>query len=74
MTLPFPKPARKDYRIDLVREYRTRLITDIVTDQLDVRGVAPPAESDVAGLTDWIETEELEDDISDAQDTQEDLE
>ncbi len=28
--------------IDLVREYRTRLISDVVTGKLDVRGVALP--------------------------------
>ena len=42
--------------IDLIREYRTRLIADIVTGKLDVRGVAVPevegAETDLGGVHD----------------------
>lgn len=40
--------------IDLVREYRTRLIADVVTGKLDVRGVDVP---DVAHLEELLETE-----------------
>lgn len=40
--------------IDLVREYRTRLIADVVTGKLDVRGVDVP---DVADLEELLETE-----------------
>jgi type I restriction enzyme S subunit len=40
--------------IDLIREYRTRLIADVVTGKLDVRGVALPddGEADVEALID----------------------
>jgi len=31
--------------IDLIREYRTRLVADVVTGKLDVRGLTLPAES-----------------------------
>lgn len=34
---------RIQHEIDLIREYRTRLITDVVTGKLDVRGVAVEA-------------------------------
>ncbi len=34
--------AKAHREITLVREYRTRLISDIVTGKLDVRGVDPP--------------------------------
>jgi type I restriction enzyme S subunit len=36
--------TRTQRQIDLVREYRTRLIADVVTGKLDVRGVALPVE------------------------------
>ncbi len=43
--------------IDLIREYRTRLISDVVTGKVDVRGLA-------AGLEDeLIEAEDLSDDL-----------
>ncbi|HRA33003.1 MAG TPA: restriction endonuclease subunit S, partial [Thermomicrobiales bacterium] len=53
--------------IDLIREYRTRLIADVVTGKLDVRGVELP-ELDEAGDVAWDETDdelgdgEIEDD------------
>lgn len=34
--------ASAEREIDLLREYRTRLITDVVTGKLDVRGVSLP--------------------------------
>ena len=34
--------SRLHREIDLIREYRTRLIADVVTGKLDVRGVAVP--------------------------------
>jgi len=34
--------TRLEQRIDLIREYRTRLIADVVTGKLDVRGVTLP--------------------------------
>ena len=53
--------------IDLIREYRTRLIADVVTGKLDVRGAELP-ELDEAGDAAWDETDdelgegEIEDD------------
>lgn len=47
---------RAQREIDLIREYRTRLISDVVTGKVDVRHLAPPA-----GSEDLEETvEELE--------------
>jgi type I restriction enzyme, S subunit len=45
--------------IDLLREYRTRLVSDVVTGKLDVRGIELPALDDV----DKIETLPCTDDI-----------
>jgi type I restriction enzyme S subunit len=39
--------TRTQRQIDLIREYRTRLIADVVTGKLDVRDVSLPAESAV---------------------------
>ncbi|MFP4087658.1 MAG: restriction endonuclease subunit S, partial [Desulfobacteraceae bacterium] len=33
-------------QIDLIREYRTRLISDVVTGKVDVRHLAPPPGSE----------------------------
>lgn len=45
--------ARTEQEIRLIREYRTRLITDVVTGKLDVRGVAVEAvEEELEGLLD----------------------
>jgi type I restriction enzyme S subunit len=38
--------ARLEREISLLREYRTRLVADVVTGKLDVRGVTLPAESE----------------------------
>lgn len=46
------------HEIDLLREYSTRLISDVVTGKLDVRGIEIPEESDEAAkLEDWSECE-----------------
>jgi type I restriction enzyme, S subunit len=45
--------------IDLIREYRTRLIADVVTGKVDVRHLAPPPGEEP------IESEELAEDIDD---------
>ena len=51
--------------IDLIREYRTRLISDVVTGKVDVRHLAPPPGSE--DLKDTVEElEPLEEDIADA--------
>jgi type I restriction enzyme S subunit len=51
--------SRVNREIDLIHEYRTRLITDVVTGKLDVRHLAPPS-GEVE--LDNIEAEELLDD------------
>lgn len=38
--------SKAQSEMDLIREYRTRLVADVVTGQLDVRGVVIPDESD----------------------------
>lgn len=58
--------VRSQRQIDLAREYRTRLIADVVTGKLDVRGVALPVEvgrtSESASHLD--EQYDLEDDVT----------
>jgi len=56
--------------IDLIREYRDRLIADVVTGQVDVRGWVPGpddvvADEDLAALGDEEETNGEEDDADD---------
>jgi len=60
--------TRTQCQIDLIREYRTRLIADVVTGKLDVRGVAPEAllpdldeTGDLGDLDDLEEDAELDD-------------
>jgi type I restriction enzyme S subunit len=48
---------RAQREIDLIREYRTRLIADVVTGKLDVRGVELPALDETAVLDDFDESE-----------------
>ncbi len=48
--------SRFEREIELLREYRTRLVADVVTGKLDVRDVA-------AKLPDEVQTLELEDDL-----------
>jgi type I restriction enzyme, S subunit len=53
---------RTHREIDLIREYRTRLITDVVTGKLDVRGVAVGAvEEELEDLLD-ADIEEMDED------------
>jgi type I restriction enzyme S subunit len=61
--LTYPLSAsigRLTNEIALLREYRTRLIADVVTGKLDVRGVELPELGDVQEVSD-VEDEELED-------------
>jgi type I restriction enzyme S subunit len=52
--------------IELIREYRTRLISDVVTGKIDVRHLAPPPGSE--DLEETFEAfEPLEDDIDDVE-------
>lgn len=60
--LAFDSPIRATEReIAMLREYRTRLIADVVTGKLDVRGVALPEVSDgeEVGLGDESDDEDL---------------
>ena len=49
-------------QIDLLKEYRTRLISDVVTGQMDVRGIEipdyDPEEEDISDLSDETEEED----------------
>ncbi len=47
--------TRSQREIDLLREYRTRLIADVVTGKLDVRGVELPALDETKASEDWDE-------------------
>jgi type I restriction enzyme S subunit len=54
--------SRARREIDLLREYRTRLISDVVTGKLDVRGAELPAmnEAETLGVIDTVEDTETE--------------
>lgn len=52
--------ARAENEIDLLREYRTRLIADVVTGKLDVRGVDLPDTEDAEPMEPLSESEETE--------------
>ena len=57
--------VRAQREIDLIREYRTRLIADVVTGKVDVRHLAPPPGSEDS--EEMLEAlEPLEEDVSDA--------
>lgn len=51
---------RTEREIDLLREYRTRLIADVVTGKLDVRQAAAGLPDEVDG-TDFVDMEDLDD-------------
>ena len=53
---------RTQREIDLIREYRTRLIADVVTGKLDVRGVELPPLDEVEVPEEWTEDQDGEDD------------
>lgn len=60
-TAPLRAVVEKTKReIDLIREYRTRLIADVVTGNLDVRGLAPAAGEEIAETDDWAEDSDEE--------------
>lgn len=63
--------SRATREIDLIREYRARLISDVVTGQVDVRQIAVPeiAEQDLAPLDeDDTDAEDLIDETLDTED------
>ncbi|MBX3359824.1 MAG: hypothetical protein KF705_00055 [Phycisphaeraceae bacterium] len=54
--------SRIEKEIDLIQEYRTRLIADAVTGKIDVRGLAPDGpEASAEPLDDVLDDAELED-------------
>ena len=57
--------SRAEREIELMREYRTRLISDVVTGQVDVRGIEVPT---VAPDEDVAELLALDEDTADADD------
>lgn len=64
--------ARTEREIELMREYRTRLISDVVTGQVDVRGIEVPevAEDELLALDeDTSEADDVIDDEGDMDET-----
>ena len=60
---------RAEREIELMREYRTRLISDVVTGQVDVRGIEVPevAEEDLLALDEGVgEADDLVEEDADA--------
>lgn len=47
--------------IDLIREYRTRLIADVVTGKLDIRGVELPELDETPVLADFDDSKDVAD-------------
>jgi hypothetical protein len=52
---------RAQREIDLIREYRTRLIADLVTGKLDVGGVELPEADETSELGDFDDSEDVGD-------------
>lgn len=59
--------SRAFREIDLVHEYRTRLIADVVTGKLDVRHVAPPAGEELDEIEELDAEEALDDELEGAE-------
>jgi hypothetical protein len=57
---------RATREIDLLREYRTRLIANVVTGHLDIRRVELPVLDEAEALEDWETDEDTEVDEMDA--------
>lgn len=55
--------AKENREIDLIREYRTRLIADVVTGKLTVRGVELPVPLDTDPVTDYKTHEDVDEEI-----------
>lgn len=62
--------SRAFCEIDLLREYRTRLIADVVTGKLDVRGVELPALDEAEMLDDLDTGEDAEPDEGEGPDAE----
>jgi type I restriction enzyme S subunit len=52
--------GRIEHEISLLREYRTRLIADVVTGKLDVRGVELPEVEEMVEQEDWEEDTDVD--------------
>jgi len=65
--------TRAQHEIELMREYRTRLIPDVVTGQVDVRGIEVPevAEDELLALEDDTADADADDVIDDEGDMDE---
>ena len=62
---------RLENEIELLREYRTRLIADVVTGKLDVRAAAaalPDAPAQASDSDDVIDEDTLDDEAADTDD------
>lgn len=62
--------AVAEREISLIREYRTRLIADVVTGKLDVRHLAPPPSSLEAEDVTAIDADEFDDELPEIEDTE----
>ena len=64
--------SRLEREIELLREYRTRLVADVVTGKLDVREAAAqlPVEAECASAD---TTEDMDDDTDESEPTDEEL-
>ena len=51
--------SRAEREIELMREYRTRLISDVVTGQVDVRGIEVPEVADEELLALEVDTADV---------------
>ncbi|OPY88468.1 MAG: hypothetical protein A4E72_01334 [Syntrophus sp. PtaU1.Bin208] len=54
--------SRAQHEIELMQEYRARLISDVVTGKVDVRGIEVPEISEDE-LQTWVEETPEEDDL-----------
>lgn len=61
---------RVQHQIDLIREYRTRLIADVVTGKVDVRGIPVEAVPEGEAPEEFAKSREMEEalDIGEIQD------
>lgn len=62
--------TRAQREIELMREYRTRLISDVVTGQVDVRGIEVPEVAEEELLVSEEDTTDADDMIDDERDTE----
>lgn len=63
--------SRIQREIDLIREYRTRLIADVVTGKVDVRGLAAELPAELEGVAEFEEDPEESAELEEAADGEE---